>query len=567
MKSYLIKILKILLLSVSLLYAKEKTAVKLVDFSTRNFAVQSFKVIKSIDVTVKSFGSLSRSKSLVARAWILRSGDRQVVWKMKKSGVKRRSRFLVELKEKIKLSAGCYELYFAVEPETRFVQIRGVSDLVDGLINRERITQRRRRAALKWGVELSVDEAEFSYITVTQKCDCDFKPVVSITPVEDNSGLSEGFALCRPADLRVYAIGEGTSRVMDDYGWIIDEDRCKVVWKMDYKRTVNAGGAAKNRKIDEVISLPAGNYRVYFVTDNSHSFEEWNAMPPDDPYFYGITLWETDSDGSTVSDYVNRYENNIIADLSKAGRDRLYKKVFRLNKPMNVRILALGEMSGSSFADYGWMLNLYTREVVWSMKKSNTMHAGGARKNRMFFNTIHLEPGTYEVMFLTDDSHSFGRWNEAPPFNPDAWGVTIWTEDEFSAEDVEKDVFYRDDNVIACIKEVKNNQHRKVHFRIKNGRKVRIYSIGEAEGPDRFYDFGWIEDSSGKIVWKPEYRMAKPAGGARKNIKIDTEIYLNEGAYTLHYKSDGSHAFGRWNSSPPYDPEYWGICVMEIINK
>jgi hypothetical protein len=38
-------------------------------------------------------------------------------------------------------------------------------------------------------------------------------------------------------------------------------------------------------------------------------------------------------------------------------------------------------------------------------------------------------------------------------------------------------------------------------------------------------------------------------------------VKLPPGEYVLRYQSDGSHAFGGWNSTPPDEPDMWGITV------
>ena len=53
----------------------------------------------------------------------------------------------------------------------------------------------------------------------------------------------------------------------------------------------NAGGAEKNRLINASISLPAGKYILWYTSDDSHSFNRWNAKPPDYT-FYGIALYK-----------------------------------------------------------------------------------------------------------------------------------------------------------------------------------------------------------------------------------------------------------------------------------
>ncbi|MDP9323015.1 MAG: hypothetical protein M3P13_05220, partial [Acidobacteriota bacterium] len=63
------------------------------------------------------------------------------------------------------------------------------------------------------------------------------------------------------------------------------------VWEMTYRITEHAGGAAKNRRFDGTVRLPAGDYVVKYETDESHSFGDWNAAPPDDPEMWGITIF------------------------------------------------------------------------------------------------------------------------------------------------------------------------------------------------------------------------------------------------------------------------------------
>ena len=54
-----------------------------------------------------------------------------------------------------------------------------------------------------------------------------------------------------------------------------------------------------------------------------------------------------------------------------------------------------------------------------------TRDAGGADKNRMTDEEIRLEPGSYEVVYVSDGSHSAKGWNAGPPRDPINWGVTL----------------------------------------------------------------------------------------------------------------------------------------------
>jgi hypothetical protein len=74
-----------------------------------------------------------------------------------------------------------------------------------------------------------------------------------------------------------------------DWGWIEDE-KGNVVWKMTNLQTRHAGGALKNRKIDTAVFLKKGNYKLKYITDESHSWDSWDAEPPNLP-FYGIEIF------------------------------------------------------------------------------------------------------------------------------------------------------------------------------------------------------------------------------------------------------------------------------------
>lgn len=117
-------------------------------------------------------------------------------------------------------------------------------------------------------------------------------PVIAkIVQVLDNEDKSVTFSLAKSEDVRIFAIGEGQPGEMFDYGWIEDVDKGSRVWEMQEPRTTHAGGAGKNRKIDAVITLPAGNYKLRYKSDDSHAFDHWNALPPD-INFWGIAVYK-----------------------------------------------------------------------------------------------------------------------------------------------------------------------------------------------------------------------------------------------------------------------------------
>jgi hypothetical protein len=56
--------------------------------------------------------------------------------------------------------------------------------------------------------------------------------------------------------------------------------------------TTPAGGDKKNRLVNTTIHLGKGEYELHYRTDDSHSFNDWNADPPEDREHWGITLYK-----------------------------------------------------------------------------------------------------------------------------------------------------------------------------------------------------------------------------------------------------------------------------------
>ena len=114
--------------------------------------------------------------------------------------------------------------------------------------------------------------------------------IAEIIRVQDDEKIRKNFKLDRKTSVHIYAQGEGGSRDMVDFAWIVDEDG-HTVWKMRYRDTVHGGGAGKNRLLETTIELDAGEYYVYYRTDDSHSYEDWNSDEPLDEENWGIILY------------------------------------------------------------------------------------------------------------------------------------------------------------------------------------------------------------------------------------------------------------------------------------
>ncbi|MFY9556065.1 MAG: serine hydrolase, partial [Blastocatellia bacterium] len=116
------------------------------------------------------------------------------------------------------------------------------------------------------------------------------KSIAEIVRVPDDADRTVEFTLPLEQSVRVFAMGEGQGDAVFDYGWIETAETGKRVWEMKQLETKHAGGAPKNRLVDTVVTLPAGKYKLRYKTDDSHSFDNWNALPPD-INFWGIAIY------------------------------------------------------------------------------------------------------------------------------------------------------------------------------------------------------------------------------------------------------------------------------------
>jgi CubicO group peptidase (beta-lactamase class C family) len=116
--------------------------------------------------------------------------------------------------------------------------------------------------------------------------------------------------------------------------------------------------------------------------------------------------------------------------------------------------------------------------------------------------------------------------------------------------------------IVAAIQNAGINKEFTKAFTLSKPTRLRVYGVGENCSGDfsSWCDYGWIEDTSGKMIWQMQGQPAKHAGGALKNQKIDQEISLPAGSYFLRYNSDAGHAYDNWDSAPP-DNFFWGIIL------
>jgi len=532
------------------------------------------------------YGWSYKSKQLFAYGWIIDASSRAPVWVMtvdntSKTGDDR------EFDGSVTLEPGRYEAYFTAyafayhttfshfmaNVDHRVMPLFGEQQKSNGSVVTwfkswwsDDIAKEWKNRCEEWGMELKVDDGQQSWVSTYQLPSMPEGCAVSAIGLGDNVVLRKAFSVSNPTEVVINALGEGTSgKEMHDYGWIIDMGSRERVWAMEGRSMQHAGGASKNQRVRRTMTLDAGKYVLYFVTDGSHSADDWNAELPYDPLRWGITVCALNPDErGNISEIPYEETRNIIVKLVRVGDDETRSEGFVLKEDSEVRVYAFGERSNArrTMADYGQILDARTREKVWSMDVDRTMHAGGAEKNRYIDEIVRLPNGSYVVTYTTDDSHAYGDWNDDPPFDQDNYGITVMgAGSEFSPSVVGRYVETRDKGILAQIVRVRDDADASEQFTLDRTTRLRIYAVGEGQNREMF-DYGWIENAkTGAIVWEMTYSMTMHAGGGRKNRSVNTTVLLERGDYVLRFRSDDSHSFGDWNVDPPEDAMYWGITV------
>ncbi len=505
-------------------------------------------------------------QALAYYGWILNADTREIVWRMGDKLLKEDFDLgEIEVRDEASLPKGTYEFYFTAayaqrnNEEAWTSNVKNSINYIFGSGNKwDRGIQEQMTLTVSGQ---QVTAVNFRDVFRTKTSDA----IISIQRPDHNSNTKLGFSISAETSLRIYAIGEARKDEIFDFAWIYDLDEGKRVWEMTYQTAEFAGGADKNIIVDAKIKLPAGNYLVSYVMDDSHGYNNWNMMPPDDPQFSGITIWADDSDKKNVIPFKAPEQIKPVVEITKVGDDDFLTKGLSVKTAVDFRVLCVGEETSSKMADGGWIINAATREVVWNFDRQHTRHAGGAKKNQMFDGTVRLEKGDYIVYYGSDDSHSYGRWNSGPPYEQDYWGITLWTTKK---EDLVKVAAfnpsqYKNANTLAEILHVRDDEDRFQIFTLTHDTKLRVIALGEGSDGD-MDDFGWIENTgTGRTVWDMTYRSTTHGGGASKNRLFNDIIILSKGEYKVYYQTDSSHSYRDWNASPPSDQEKYGISIYK----
>jgi hypothetical protein len=563
-------------------------SIRLDDPGAYDLRSQGFQLERAAEVTIEARGvGLSRSRGwswfghddddeqMLIYAWLIDSDTRAAIWVMDydESSKQSRRKYLREAEARLDLEAGRYELYFFSGLESMSLPV-SIDDTGDDDNFWERLFgDRKARDEFREGLDSSFVSVSFGDLAPRDLQRFDVTGELSGALVR-SAGLGDSrfettaFELDRTSAIRVYALIEKVEkqRTSADYGWIVERDTREIVWSANDARSIRAGGGTKNRLVDDEIELPAGSYILHYGTDDSHSLERFNAMPPTDPFNWGVTLLPgTGMDPAAFREVPAELASPAVA-LNGVGNNAATEQPFRMERGGRLHVLALGEYGDDDdeFYDHGWIVDARSGETVWEMTRRNTVGAGGAEKNRRFDGLVELPAGDYIAYYVTDGSHSFRKWNSARPFEGELWGLTIRPGPGFAATDVrllDTAELAAESGTLVSLVRLGDHELERMRFELDRPTRVKIYAIGEGQR-DEMSDYGYIvDDGSGRRVWEMRYDDTRHAGGATKNRLASEELTLGPGSYEAVFVTDGSHSFEEWNAARPRDPLHWGMTI------
>jgi hypothetical protein len=239
---------------------------------------EGFALKQPLEVRIYALGEGTGGDAMHDYAWIVDARTRRRIWTMTYRETEHAGGA-----EKNRLFDGTLRL----EPGNYLVYYRS-----DGSHSAREWNAARPAEARYWGVSVFPASGRLNRALIgpLERGGGDGTVLAELARMGDHERGRATFTLDQETELRIYALGEGSGGELFDYAWIEIAGSGRVVWKMSYRGTEHAGGAEKNRVFDGTVRLPAGSYVLRYESDGSHSYDDWNADPPDDPEGWGVVI-------------------------------------------------------------------------------------------------------------------------------------------------------------------------------------------------------------------------------------------------------------------------------------
>ena len=292
-----------------------------------------------------------------------------------------------------------------------------------------------------------------------------------------------------------------------------------------------------------------------------------------------ISLCAANANASSLAEF----DRVRVDDLSIAG--------FQLSTDQVVDITAttFAYRSGGTrvLLANAWILDADSREVVWELAEERSEWKSKKITTESY--TAELEAGNYEVYYSTYVHKRSRKWRLDGDWYSRIFrnGMNSVYDDILDKEDLDDvDDIYRRFSVriegngkalsqadvaamhkersakaVVSMSRVGNHELIRKGFEVTKPMRLHVYSVGEATSGGE-YDYGRIVNAETReTVWMFKESDSYHAGGAEKNRLVDAEFDVPAGKYVAIYATDDSHAWDRWNQSPPHDPLYWGLTI------
>src|SRR5262249_41900649 len=211
-----------------------------------------------------------------------------------------------------------------------------------------------------------------------------------------------------------------------------------------------------------------------------------------------------------------------FVSLDHPAEEELMSQSFRLKSPRTIQVHCVGAGDGESMEDlfaYGWILDLSSHKVVWSLDPEKSEHE---RRNLVFDASVSLPAGDYVAYYASYYYWSRGRRiirflgkdigrieihdprNKRPRIDSEHWGLTLSTPaHEDRAIDTDLPPSHADPRAIVEIVGVGDEALEQRGFTLPERMQVEVYCVGEIDPDDGTRsDYGWILDArSRRKVW------------------------------------------------------------------
>ena len=413
--------------------------------------------------------------------------------------------------------------------------------------------------------------------------------LVELRDIRSDEILMVGFELPSAVKVTLEGVGLrlGSSNRLASYGWLINSDTRELIWVMERRKRDRSQSKGDLVTVEESMELPKGRYELYMAALNRWNGGFWDGSDAEDMgdlfnnlggMFSPKASREFDRElrncyVAVVSDQANRQtvktfevtgeRPGTLLRFAPMGDDEYKSQGFELTAPGTLSIYALVEVPDKVAVDRAWILNADTHEKVWESTYRNSEHAGGGDKNRLVSEDIKLAKGRYILYYASDDSHSWEYFNNRPPFDPMNWGVTLAAGPGFSAASFKTFEPPGRGEALVDLTGARDDAYLEQGFKLTRETSLFVRCLGEySEWGDEFVDYGTIQNATtGEPVFEMSGHNTEHAGGAEKNRLFEGALTLPAGQYTAIYSTDDSHSYRDWNSSAPFEPAAWGLCI------